>query len=163
MSGIISPTCSAMKRLCSKPSSRKETAAPAGPPIVRSTTLQVRRTPRRGKASRCVPWHFSKFEKLGSDTQKGLRYRNSGLFSLELIAKRNLRSFGDRENSKSLRLFASVLLSRPFPACHTVNFCSHVNPPCWCANLYHPAIRRQPTPVRQAGPMGRFLFDILGS
>src|SRR5262244_4338792 len=59
MSGIISPTCSAMKRLCSKPSSRKETAAPAGPPIVRSTTLQVRRTPRRGKASKCVPWHFS--------------------------------------------------------------------------------------------------------
>src|SRR5690349_14114039 len=59
MSGIISPTCRAMKRLCSKPSSRKETAAPAGPPIVRSTTLQVRRTPRRGKASKCVPWHFS--------------------------------------------------------------------------------------------------------
>src|SRR5262249_5628305 len=59
MSGIISPTCSAMKRLCSKPSSRKETAAPAGPLIVRSTTLQVRRTPRRGKASKCVPWHFS--------------------------------------------------------------------------------------------------------
>src|SRR5262244_888093 len=59
MSGIISPICSAMKRLCSKPSSRKETAAPAGPPIVRSTTLQVRRTPRRGKASKCVPWHFS--------------------------------------------------------------------------------------------------------
>jgi hypothetical protein len=26
---------------------------------VRSTTLQVRRTPRRGKASKCVPWHFS--------------------------------------------------------------------------------------------------------
>src|SRR4029450_6615666 len=58
MSGIISPTCSAMKRSFLKPSSRKETAAPAGPPLVRSTTPQVRRTLRRGKASRCVPWRF---------------------------------------------------------------------------------------------------------
>ena len=48
-----------MKRSCSKPSSRKETAVPDGPPIVRSTTPQVRRTPRRGKASRCGPWRFS--------------------------------------------------------------------------------------------------------
>jgi hypothetical protein len=59
MSGIISRICSAMKRSFLKPSSRKETAAPAGPPIVRSTTPQVHRTLRRGKASRCAPWRFS--------------------------------------------------------------------------------------------------------
>src|SRR5262249_31124468 len=42
-----------------KLSSRKETGAPAGPRIAHSTTPQVRRTPRRGKASRCGPWRFS--------------------------------------------------------------------------------------------------------
>src|SRR5262249_16321781 len=59
MSGTISPTCSATKRSCLKPSSRKETGAHAGPRTVHSTIPQVRRMPRRGKASRCGPWRFS--------------------------------------------------------------------------------------------------------
>src|SRR5262249_35088950 len=54
-----SQICSATKRSCSKPSSRKKTGAPAGPRTVRSTTPQVLRTLHRGKASRCGPWRFS--------------------------------------------------------------------------------------------------------
>src|SRR5262245_52047266 len=59
MSGTTSRICSATKRSCLKPSSRKKTGAPAGPRIVHSMTPQVRRMPRRGKASRCGPWRFS--------------------------------------------------------------------------------------------------------
>src|SRR5262245_6988618 len=58
MSGTTSQICSATKRSCSKPSSRKKTGAPAGPRTVRSTTPQVLRTLHRGKASRCGPWRF---------------------------------------------------------------------------------------------------------
>src|SRR5215471_11041833 len=59
MSGTTSRICSVTKRSCLKPSSRKKTGAPAGPPTARSTTPQVLRTLRRAKASRCGPWRFS--------------------------------------------------------------------------------------------------------
>jgi hypothetical protein len=101
MSGTISPTCSAMKRSCSKPSSRKETVAPDGPPIVRSTTLQVHRTPHRGKALRCGPWRFSNHHAQPSfirslPTRKACVGERRPFVVLAYCLKKQLRAFFER-------------------------------------------------------------------
>ena len=45
-----------------------------------------------------------------------------------------------------IRLFAALLFSRPFPASHAVNFCSHLNLHL-AAQAFHAFIRRQSNPA----------------
>jgi len=105
MSGTISPTCSATKRSCLKPSSRKETGAHAGPRTVHSTIPQVRRMPRRGKASRCGPWRFSNLL---------LQVR----FELEVITPSQNRRADSVAGSRNRSVCSPVAYVSHFLSCH---------------------------------------------
>ena len=139
MSGTISLTCSVMKRSYLKPSNRKETAVPAGPPIARSMTRQVRRPPRRGKASRCGPWHFSSHHaQRSSPTKKACVGVTQAFRGFSLLLEKAIKSLRQktRFSSYSNLLLGALPFLGPLAAYRAVDPGCHTLPPFFTAHTH---------------------------